>query len=173
MRGKMYFLLGARVCFCGSCFVLRIAHLVKCCFLDIFISNYLLHNCSVAGTGKSLLLRAIIAALRKKYAGKPDAVSVTASTGMAASNIGGKFILFFGRDVLMQFLDSWRYDNPRLGRGSAKFIEHRHTHKLHKKMQARASAVEKYTGFGNRRRLILPPRIPRTPPLIFFFHAAG
>jgi ATP-dependent DNA helicase PIF1 len=44
----------------------------------------------VAGTGKSLLLRAIIAALRKKHAGKPDAVSVTASTGMAASNIGGK-----------------------------------------------------------------------------------
>jgi PIF1-like helicase len=43
-----------------------------------------------AGTGKSLLLRAIIAALRKKHAGKPDAVSVTASTGMAASNIGGK-----------------------------------------------------------------------------------
>jgi hypothetical protein len=44
----------------------------------------------VAGTGKSLLLRAIIAALRKKHAGKPDAVSVTASTGMAASNIGGQ-----------------------------------------------------------------------------------
>jgi ATP-dependent DNA helicase PIF1 len=43
----------------------------------------------VAGTGKSLLLRAIIAALRKKHPGKPDAVSVTASTGMAASNIGG------------------------------------------------------------------------------------
>lgn len=44
----------------------------------------------VAGTGKSLLLRTIIAALRKKYAGKTDAVAVTASTGMAASNIGGE-----------------------------------------------------------------------------------
>lgn len=41
------------------------------------------------GTGKSLLLRAIIAALKKKHAKKPAAVSVTASTGMAASNIGG------------------------------------------------------------------------------------
>lgn len=42
------------------------------------------------GTGKSLLLRAIINALRKKYAKKPEYVSVTASTGMAASNIGGR-----------------------------------------------------------------------------------
>ncbi|KAJ7672820.1 hypothetical protein B0H17DRAFT_173885 [Mycena rosella] len=42
-----------------------------------------------AGTGKSLLLRAIIKALKKKHAKTPDAVSVTASTGMAASNIGG------------------------------------------------------------------------------------
>lgn len=44
------------------------------------------------GTGKSLLLRAIISALRKKYAKKPDSVSITASTGMAASNIGGAFV---------------------------------------------------------------------------------
>ncbi|KAJ7283316.1 hypothetical protein C8J57DRAFT_1054424, partial [Mycena rebaudengoi] len=60
-----------------------------------------------AGTGKSLLLRAIITALKKKRvvfllcymaltsgsgtAKSPDAVAVTASTGMAASNIGGAF----------------------------------------------------------------------------------
>lgn len=43
-----------------------------------------------SGTGKSLLLRAIISALRKKHAKKPDVISVTASTGMAASNIGGE-----------------------------------------------------------------------------------
>ena len=43
------------------------------------------------GTGKSLLLRAIITALKKKHASKPEVVSVTASTGMAASNIGGAF----------------------------------------------------------------------------------
>jgi len=42
-----------------------------------------------AGTGKSLLLRAIIMALKKKHAYNPEVVSVTASTGMAASNIGG------------------------------------------------------------------------------------
>ncbi|KAJ6501062.1 hypothetical protein C8R47DRAFT_1068050 [Mycena vitilis] len=41
-----------------------------------------------AGTGKSLLLRAIIEALKKKF-GKSEQVAVTASTGMAASNIGG------------------------------------------------------------------------------------
>ena len=43
------------------------------------------------GTGKSLLLRAIINALRKKHAKKPEMVSITASTGMAALNIGGAF----------------------------------------------------------------------------------
>ncbi|TBU30429.1 hypothetical protein BD311DRAFT_226934 [Dichomitus squalens] len=41
-----------------------------------------------AGSGKSLLLRAIISALRKKYNKNPAVISVTASTGMAASNIG-------------------------------------------------------------------------------------
>ena len=43
----------------------------------------------LAGTGKSLLLRAIIMALKKKHSNNPEVVSVTASTGMAASNIGG------------------------------------------------------------------------------------
>lgn len=42
-----------------------------------------------AGTGKSVLLREIIASLRKKYAKEPDRVAVTASTGLAACNIGG------------------------------------------------------------------------------------
>ncbi|KAF7330814.1 ATP-dependent DNA helicase PIF1 [Mycena venus] len=48
-----------------------------------------------AGTGKSLLLRAIINALKRKYK-TPDAVAVTASTGMAASNIGGMTIHAWG-----------------------------------------------------------------------------
>ena len=47
------------------------------------------------GTGKSLLLRAIILALRRKHAKKPEVVSVTASTGMAASNIGGEILHIF------------------------------------------------------------------------------
>ncbi|KIW00204.1 uncharacterized protein PV09_08244 [Verruconis gallopava] len=42
-----------------------------------------------AGTGKSVLLREIISALRKKFAREPDRVAVTASTGLAACNIGG------------------------------------------------------------------------------------
>ncbi|GAB1733652.1 hypothetical protein NU195Hw_g6726t1 [Hortaea werneckii] len=42
-----------------------------------------------AGTGKSVLLREIIAGLRKKYQREPDRVAVTASTGLAACNIGG------------------------------------------------------------------------------------
>lgn len=42
-----------------------------------------------AGTGKSVLMREIIASLRKKYAREPDRVAVTASTGLAACNVGG------------------------------------------------------------------------------------
>nr|POF14089.1 atp-dependent dna helicase pif1 [Quercus suber] len=42
-----------------------------------------------AGTGKSVLMREIIAALRKKYQREPDRVAVTASTGLAACNVGG------------------------------------------------------------------------------------
>ncbi|KAG4300737.1 hypothetical protein PCK1_003166 [Pneumocystis canis] len=42
-----------------------------------------------AGTGKSILLREIIASLRKKYAKEPGRVAITASTGLAACNIGG------------------------------------------------------------------------------------
>lgn len=42
-----------------------------------------------AGTGKSVLLKEIIAALRTKYRREPDRVAVTASTGLAACNIGG------------------------------------------------------------------------------------
>ncbi|KAJ7587907.1 hypothetical protein C8J56DRAFT_740959, partial [Mycena floridula] len=34
-----------------------------------------------AGTGKSLLLQAIINGLRKKYKKDPDAIAITASTG--------------------------------------------------------------------------------------------
>ncbi|SNX84453.1 related to PIF1 - DNA helicase involved in mitochondrial DNA repair and telomere length control [Melanopsichium pennsylvanicum] len=42
-----------------------------------------------AGTGKSVLLREIIKELRRKHARRPDSVAVTASTGIAACNIGG------------------------------------------------------------------------------------
>ena len=42
-----------------------------------------------AGTGKSVLMREIIKALRIKYAKEPDRVAVTASTGLAACHISG------------------------------------------------------------------------------------
>lgn len=42
-----------------------------------------------AGTGKSVLLREIIKVLKKKYEKRQDCVAVTASTGIAACNIGG------------------------------------------------------------------------------------
>ena len=42
-----------------------------------------------AGTGKSVLLRETIKLLRDKYKREPDCVAVTASTGLAACNVGG------------------------------------------------------------------------------------
>src|SRR5579859_26644 len=41
------------------------------------------------GTGKSVLLREIISALKTAHARNPEAVAVTASTGLAACNVGG------------------------------------------------------------------------------------
>jgi ATP-dependent DNA helicase PIF1 len=49
-----------------------------------------------AGTGKSVLMRAIIAELRKKYKREADRVAVTASTGLAACNVGGVTLHSFG-----------------------------------------------------------------------------
>ncbi|CAK9787080.1 unnamed protein product [Cutaneotrichosporon oleaginosum] len=49
-----------------------------------------------AGAGKSVLLREIIKSLHFKYAKSPDAVAVTASTGIAACNIGGTTLHSFG-----------------------------------------------------------------------------
>ena len=42
-----------------------------------------------AGTGKSVLLREIIKVMRDKHKHEPDRVAVTASTGLAACNVGG------------------------------------------------------------------------------------
>ena len=42
-----------------------------------------------AGTGKSVLMRSIIQELKKKWARDPERLGVTASTGLAACNIGG------------------------------------------------------------------------------------
>ncbi|KUI62559.1 ATP-dependent DNA helicase PIF1 [Cytospora mali] len=42
-----------------------------------------------AGTGKSVLMRAIVQEMKKKYAKDPERLAVTASTGLAACNVGG------------------------------------------------------------------------------------
>ena len=49
-----------------------------------------------AGTGKSVLMREIIKALKDRYAKESDRVAVTASTGLAACNIGGVTLHSFG-----------------------------------------------------------------------------
>jgi ATP-dependent DNA helicase PIF1 len=49
-----------------------------------------------AGTGKSVLMRSIIAELRKRHVRDPERVAVTASTGLAACNIGGVTLHSFG-----------------------------------------------------------------------------
>lgn len=49
-----------------------------------------------AGTGKSVLMREIIAVLGKKFQHTPDRVAVTASTGLAACNVGGVTLHSFG-----------------------------------------------------------------------------
>lgn len=48
------------------------------------------------GTGKSVLLREIIRGLQSKYYREPDRVAVTASTGLAACNVGGVTLHSFG-----------------------------------------------------------------------------
>lgn len=53
------------------------------------------------GTGKSVLLREIIKALRFKYKKEGDAVAVTASTGIAACNIGGVTLHNFAGEILL------------------------------------------------------------------------
>jgi ATP-dependent exoDNAse (exonuclease V) alpha subunit len=61
----------------------------------LHIKRELKHLPIMTGTGKSVLLREIIAQFRRKYAGKEDSIAVTASTGMAACNIGGMTIHSF------------------------------------------------------------------------------
>ena len=43
----------------------------------------------LSGSGKSVLLRHIIKALRGRYPKEPEAIGITASTGLAACQIGG------------------------------------------------------------------------------------
>lgn len=74
-----------------------------------------------AGTGKSVLLREIIKELRRKHAKSPDAVAVTASTGIAACNIGGVTIHSFagiglGKEPATQLVNKIRKNRKAAGR---------------------------------------------------------
>lgn len=73
-----------------------------------------------AGTGKSILLREIIASLRLKYAKKgADRVAITGTTGMAAANIGGTTIHSFAGIGLGQGTGEQLIDNIRKNRKAA------------------------------------------------------
>ncbi|MBW0483498.1 hypothetical protein O181_023213 [Austropuccinia psidii MF-1] len=64
--------------------------------LDLVLRGESVFFTGSAGTGKSVLLRHIISALKRNHSARPDAVAVTASTGMAACCIGGTTIHSFG-----------------------------------------------------------------------------
>ena len=71
-----------------------------------------------AGTGKSVLMRQIIAKLRDKFSGKHDigAVAVTASTGLAACNIEGSTLHSFagiglGKEPVPELIKKIRGNN--------------------------------------------------------------
>ncbi|GBE86663.1 ATP-dependent DNA helicase PIF1 [Sparassis crispa] len=74
-----------------------------------------------AGTGKSVLLREIIKTMKKKHPRAIDAVAVTASTGIAACNIGGITIHSFagiglGRESAEQLATKIRKNKKATGR---------------------------------------------------------
>ena len=102
------------------------------------------------GTGKSLLLRAIITALRKKNSKKPEVVSVTASTGMAASNIGGNAPLS-ARPSVRSLRLAHRDYNSRMGSHYSWDARHRQADQLHQDMQTRPPALEVDEGSHHRR----------------------
>lgn len=64
-----------------------------------------------AGTGKSVLMRAIIQELRNKHARDSQRVAVTASTGLAACNIGGVTLHSFAGMYLAPCVISATYSN--------------------------------------------------------------
>ncbi|THV05562.1 hypothetical protein K435DRAFT_790078 [Dendrothele bispora CBS 962.96] len=63
--------------------------------LELVESGKSLFYTGSAGTGKSVLLREIIKTLKRKFGKNSDVIAITASTGIAACNIGGVTIHSF------------------------------------------------------------------------------
>lgn len=119
-----------------------------CLFSQYFNADYR------AGTGKSLLLRAIIKALQQKYANKADSLAICASTGMAAQNIGGSCpdLSLFNHLVLISL--HYRDDTACLGCYHAWRLRRGEADQLHQDMQARPPTMEDSQGPGYRRRCV-------------------
>lgn len=112
-----------------------------------------------AGTGKSLLLRATIQALRKKYANKAECLAVCASTGMAAQNIGGLYHLCPLYLIISLLNTLYCRDNTtRLGGDHSRGLRRGEANQLHQDMQACPPAMEDSQSSCHRRRCakILP-----------------
>lgn len=86
--------------------------------------GYNLFYTGAAGTGKSLLLRTLVKELKQQYGDNPLAVGVTASTGLAAYNIGGMTIN--------------SYTGIGLGEGSAA--------EINRKLKRNTNALERWDG---------------------------
>lgn len=71
------------------------AEVNSCCDVESITDSMVVPCCT--GTGKSVLLLALIEAMKRKYKKEPAAVAITASTGIAATNIGGESALSLSR----------------------------------------------------------------------------
>jgi len=74
-----------------------------------------------AGTGKTVVLRAIVDSLRRIHAKDPERVAITASTGLAACSIGGSTLhryagIGLGSGSVAELVKKIRMDRKALGR---------------------------------------------------------
>lgn len=74
-----------------------------------------------AGTGKTVVLRAIVDSLRRIHAKDPERVAITASTGLAACSIGGSTLhryagIGLGSGSVSELVKKIRMDRKALGR---------------------------------------------------------